>query len=110
MSRRVIDMNDDEQRDPLDRLRAADPAAGLEPRDGFADDVVARAAAETPAGGTAPVTDLGAERARRRPAWFAVAAVAASLVVVGAVGYGVGSTTAGTTNLAEGAAPPISLQ
>lgn len=103
-------MNDDEQRDPLDRLRAADPAAGLEPRDGFADDVVARAAAATPDRGTAPVTDLGAERARRRPGWLQVAAVAASLVVVGAVGYGVGSTTGGATNLADGAAPPISLQ
>jgi len=107
-------MNDDEQRDPLDRLRAADPAAGVEARDGFADEVVARAAADTSAdssaGSAAPVTDLGAERARRRPGWLLAAAVAASLVVVGAAGYGIGSTTGGATNLADGAAPPVSLQ
>ncbi|MFC5860066.1 hypothetical protein [Agromyces flavus] len=101
-------MNDDDRRDPLERLRAADPAAGLEPRDGFADDVVARATADAPAG-TAPVTDLGSERARRRPRWIPIAAVAASLAVVGAVGYGIGATTGGATNLAGGAAPPISL-
>jgi hypothetical protein len=103
-------MNDDEQRDPLARLRAADPSAGLEARDGFADEVVTRAAADTTAADAAPVADLGAERARRRPAWLQVAAVAASLVVVGALGYGIGSTTGGATNLADGAAPPISLQ
>ena len=39
MPRKVIDMNDD-QRDPMERLRAADPAAGVEARDGFADEVV----------------------------------------------------------------------
>jgi hypothetical protein len=105
----VIDMNDDEQRDPLERLRAADPAAGVEPHDGFADDVVARAAAAAPVAESGPVADLGAERARRRPAWPQVAAVAASFVVVGAVAYGLGSTTGGATNLAGGAAPPISL-
>lgn len=104
-------MNDDEQRDPIERLRAADPAAGLEPRAGFTDEVVARAAADTSPDGGATVTDLGAERARRRR-WLqvaAVAAVAASLVVVGAAGYGIGSATGGSTNLADGAAPPISL-
>ncbi|HEX6955199.1 MAG TPA: hypothetical protein VF156_10015 [Agromyces sp.] len=103
-------MNDDEQRDPMHRLRAADPAAGVEPREGFADEVVARAAAETPTGGEAPLADLGAERARRRPAWPLVAAAAAALVVVGAVGYGVGATTGGAMDLADGAAPPISLE
>lgn len=107
MPRKVIDMNDD-QRDPMERLRAADPAAGVEARDGFADEVVARAAAET--GGSAPVADLTAERARRRPAWMPVAAAAAAIVVVGAVGYGIGSATAGPADLAGGAAPPISLQ
>ena len=100
-------MNDD-QRDPMARLHAADPAAGVEPRDGFADEVVARAAAEAAA--EAPVTDLASERVRRRPRWLPYAAVAASLAVVGAVGYGIGATTGGATNLADGAAPPISLQ
>lgn len=103
-------MNDDEQRDPMQRLRAADPAAGVEPREGFADDVVARVTAETQAPGDARVSDLGAERARRRPGWMQVAAAAAALVVVGAVGYGVGATTGGATDLADGAAPPISLE
>lgn len=108
-------MNDDEQRDPLERLRAADPAAGIEVRGGFADEVVARAtSADTAPAAGAPaassVTELGAERARRRAGWLQVAAVAAGLVIVGAAGYGVGTTTGGASNLAEGAAPPISLQ
>jgi hypothetical protein len=99
--------------DPVQRLRAADPAADVEPTAGFADEVVARAAGEATvqAGPEAkPVADLAAERARRRSRWLPIAAVAASLVVVGAVGYGVGATTGGATNLADGAAPPISLQ
>ena len=107
-------MNDDHELDPVQRLRAADPAAEVEPRVGFADEVVAQAAAETTAE-PAPLADLTAERARRRPRWLPIAAVAASLVVVGAVGYGVGAATGGattdaTTDLADGAAPPISLQ
>ncbi|WP_136707866.1 hypothetical protein [Agromyces sp. H66] len=101
----------DEQHDPVERLRAADPAADIEPRDGFADEVVARAAADAVRGsGGSPVTDLGTERARRRPGWLQVAAVAASLVVVGAAGYGIGSANGSSTNVADGAAPPISLQ
>lgn len=108
-------MNDDDQRDPMQRLRAADPAAGVEPREGFADEVVARAISEdaAPAAGApaaASVTDLGAERARRRAGWLQVAAVAAGLVIVGAAGYSIGTSTGGAANLAEGAAPPISLQ
>jgi hypothetical protein len=112
-------MNDEHEheleQDALRRLRAADPAAAVEPRAGFADDVVAQATAETTAepaltAESVPVADLTAERARRLPRWIPVAAVAASLVVVGAVGYGVGATTGGATNLADGAAPPISLQ
>ena len=110
-------MNDDHEHengrepelDPVQRLRGADPAAGVEPSAGFADEVVARAAAETTAEPTT-VTDLTTERARRRPRWIPIAAVAASLVVVGALGYGVGARTGGATNLADGAAPPISLQ
>ncbi|WP_430645711.1 hypothetical protein [Agromyces sp. GXS1127] len=117
--------DDEDRRDPMTELRAADPAAGIEPREGFADEVVARAAAESAgaapqAGGSespnaaasaaAPFADLATERARRRRRWIPVAAVAASLVVVGAVGYGVGAATGTTTNLADAAAPPISLQ
>lgn len=95
--------------DPVQRLRAADPAAAVEPSAGFADEVVARAAAD-PAAEPVPVADLHSEGARRRPRWIPFAAVAASLVVVGAVGYGVGATTGGASDLAGGAAPPISLQ
>lgn len=102
-------MNDDDQRDPIARLRDADPAAEVEPRPGFADEVVASATTGT-VGGSAPPADLTAERARRRPRWLPYAAVAASLAVVGAVGYGIGATTGGTVNMADGAAPPISLQ
>ncbi|MGR0318290.1 hypothetical protein [Agromyces sp. ZXT2-3] len=114
-----------DRRDPVEQLRAADPAAEVEPRDGFADEVVARVAAEADgergravapattdaaASDQPTVVDLGVERDRRRPRWIPVAAVAASLAVVGAVGYGVGATTAQPTNLADAAAPPISLQ
>ncbi|MET4637351.1 hypothetical protein [Mycetocola sp. 2940] len=107
-------MNDDTEFDPVERLRAADPADDLEPRAGFAENVVAQATgrvadpAVDPTVESAPVADLAATRAHRR--WIAVAAVAASIVIVGAAGYGLGFTTSGT-NLADGeAAPPISLQ
>ena len=111
-------MHDDNELDPVERLRAADPAAGVEPRAGFVDEVVARATTEATAGApaeaspdpTAPVTDLTSERARRRPGWIVVAAVAASLVVFGGAGYALGTSTNGSTNVAGGAAPPISLQ
>ncbi|KQM83033.1 hypothetical protein [Agromyces sp. Leaf222] len=109
-------MNDDHELDPEARLRAADPAAGVQPRAGFVDEVVAAAtdadAAGTESGATpeVPVTDLAAERARRRPRWIPIAAVAASLVVFGGAGYAVGAANGGSTNLAGGAAPAISLQ
>ncbi|MCD2442714.1 hypothetical protein LQ757_10560 [Agromyces sp. SYSU K20354] len=110
-------MNDHDELDPVARLRAADPAGDVEPREGFADEVVARVTAEATAdqgaetsAGSAPVTDIAAARARRRPRWLPIAAVAASIAIVGAAGYGIGSTTGGATNLADGAAPPISLQ
>jgi hypothetical protein len=102
-------MNDHHEPDPIERLRAADPAADVEPRAGFADDVVARATAE-PAAPSASVADLGAAREKRRPRWIPIVAAAASLAVVGAVGYGVGASTGGSTTVAGGAAPPISLQ
>ncbi|GAA1820159.1 hypothetical protein [Agromyces neolithicus] len=106
-------MNDHHELDPVARLRAADPAAEVEPREGFADEVVARATSEPaaePTAASAPVADLTSERARRRPRWLPIAAVAASIAIVGAAGYGVGALTGGPTNLAESAAPPISLQ
>ncbi|WP_156891514.1 hypothetical protein [Agromyces subbeticus] len=108
-------MNDDNELDPVARLRAADPAAGVEPRAGFADEVIVHATSETAhedaaeAGAAAgAVTDLDAERARRRPRWLAIAAVAASVAIVGGAGFGLGAMTGGSPTLA--AAPPISLQ
>jgi len=107
------------ERDAVARLRAADPAAGLEAREGFADEVVARSmggdavVAPSAVGDSmrAPVADLDAERTRRRPRWIAVAAVAASLVVVGGAGFAAGAVTnADSTVAGPAAAPPISLQ
>ncbi|MEL4317786.1 hypothetical protein WJX64_02085 [Leifsonia sp. YIM 134122] len=109
----------DDGLDPEARLRAADPAAEVEPRAGFVDEVIAaatggvpdsEAATDDPAGEPAPVTDLGTERVRRRPRWIPIAAVAASIAIFGAAGYAVGASTGGTSTLADGAAPPISLQ
>ncbi|MFB6611895.1 hypothetical protein ACFCVO_16320 [Agromyces sp. NPDC056379] len=104
-------MNDDNDLDPVARLRAADPAAGVEPRQGFADDVIAQTTAEATAGSataaaSAEVADLDSERARRRPRWLVVAAVAASVAIVGGAGFGLGTATAGSSELA---AAPISL-
>lgn len=100
-------MNDEthDEQDPMARLRGADPAAGLEPRAGFAEETAAQAMAET----AAPVAELGSARAKRRLRWLPIAAVAASMLVLGGgAGYAVaalggdnGSTLAG--------APPISL-
>ncbi|MFB9310632.1 hypothetical protein BJY17_003549 [Agromyces hippuratus] len=98
-------MNDDNDLDPVARLRAADPAADVEPRPGFAEDVIAQTAA--PQAAPAEVADLESERARRRPRWLVVAAVAASVAIVGGAGFGIGTLTAGSTELA---AAPISLQ
>ncbi|GAA1834392.1 hypothetical protein [Agromyces salentinus] len=110
-------MNENRDLDPEARLRAADPAADVEPRAGFVDEVVADvtrsdAATGEPATSDAPevpVADLAAER-HRRAKWVPWVAVAASLIVFGGAGYAVGATTGGSTDLAEGAAPPISLQ
>ncbi|MFF2277318.1 hypothetical protein [Agromyces sp. NPDC058126] len=111
------DENRPDETDPVALLRAADPAAGVEPAAGFADEVVAKATAEgepvaaaTPAADDpAPVTDLAAERARRRPRWLPIAAAAASVAIVGAAGFWLGGATS-SANLASSAAPPISLQ
>ena len=102
-------MNHDDELDPVARLRAADPAADVEAPAGFAGDVVARTLAEPPAH-PRQVADLSSERVRRRPRWLAYVAVAASFAIVGAAGFSIGATTAGGVSLADGAAPPISLQ
>ncbi len=106
-------MNDDKERDPLARLRAADPAAEVEPRPGFADDVVADTLAHTlpePAAAANAVSELKAARARRRPQWLPFVAIAASLVIVGGAGYGIGTTKGQATDSAGGSVPAISLQ
>ncbi|MBG6182193.1 hypothetical protein IWX65_000122 [Arthrobacter sp. CAN_A214] len=102
-------MNHDNELDPVARLSAADPSADVEARAGFADDVVARTL-EEPLAEPAAVADLSSERARRRPRWFPYVAVAASLAIVGSAGFGIGASTGGGMNLADRAAPAISLQ
>lgn len=114
-------MNDDNELDAVARLRAADPAAGVEPRAGFVDEVLARTSSESSASAApatqaaAPVTDIASERARRRSRWLPIAAVAASIAIFGGAGYAVGATTGGPatggdTTVADGAAPPIPMQ
>ncbi|WP_139417697.1 hypothetical protein [Agromyces laixinhei] len=98
-------MNDDNELDPVARLRAADPAAGVEPRAEFGDDVIAQATGVSAA--PVEVADLTAARARRRPRWPVIAAVAASVAIVGGAGFGLGAMTGGQPELS--AAPPISL-
>lgn len=103
-------MNHDDEFDPVDRLRAADPAGDVEPRPDFADEIIARVTApeaERPAG-SRPVADIAAARSHRRR-WQSIAAVAASVLIIGAAGYALGATS-GAANLAGAASPPISLQ
>ncbi|MFK4728069.1 hypothetical protein ROT00_00105 [Agromyces mediolanus] len=113
-------MNDDEKndaQDPMARLRAADPAAGIEPRAGFAEDTIAAATGAgstagsgADAGAAAPVTELGAERAKRRPRWLPIAAVAASMLVLGGgAGYAVAALGGQGSGSTLAGAPPISL-
>lgn len=116
-------MNEHET-DPEARLRAADPAADVEPRAGFVEEVVAAATsnpatrtedgspgdAPDSADHTAPatVTDLDARRTRTRAPWMPIAAIAASIVVFGGAGYAVGAANGGQVGVE--AAPPITLQ
>ncbi|GMA32510.1 hypothetical protein [Litorihabitans aurantiacus] len=83
----------------LARLRAADPAADVEPRADLAADVVRRAS-EAEGGATTGAT--GAEDGdgeppavvplvSRRPRWFVPAAAAAAALVIGASGYALGA-------------------
>ncbi|MRG60947.1 hypothetical protein GE115_13885 [Agromyces sp. CFH 90414] len=97
--------HDEPERDAVERLRDADPAAGVEPRAGFADEVVAMATDEQP-DASAPVADLAGERARRRRRWLPVAAAAAAATIVaGAVGYGIGAANAGSGVTASRTSP-----
>ncbi|WP_159605977.1 hypothetical protein, partial [Agromyces humi] len=59
-------MHDDNELDPVERLRAADPAASVEPRAGFADEVVARATA--PSTDAASLTETAASSTEARSA------------------------------------------
>ncbi|MFK3668949.1 hypothetical protein ACI2IX_02160 [Leifsonia aquatica] len=110
-------MTDDNELDPLARLRAADPAAEVEAPDGFAARVVAEAMGDAPGESTeqeapeqgAPVADISSARTRRRLLWLPIAAVAASVVVFGGAGFAVGSVTT-ASSVAGGAAAPISLE
>ena len=112
----------------FDRLRAADPAAGLSPdldairatvaasvSSAAPDDSTGASATSTPATSTAPtspspttddggVVDLVAARSRRRPArWLQVAAAAVGVVAVGSAGYGLGAQGSSSVT-ADGAA------
>ncbi len=100
-----VDPSDTSAQDAyLDRLRAADPAAGSAPDlEALRAAVSARSAAESPG---APVDEL-ATRRRTRAGWPArVAAAAAAALVVGTGGYAIGAGQAAST---EQGAPVISL-
>lgn len=85
------------------RLRAADPAADVEPSEGFPAVVAERVQHEGDAVAAAPETDIETDvestpaapidlaARRRRPAWLSVAAAAAAAVVIGAGGYAAGA-------------------
>jgi hypothetical protein len=98
----------------FDRLRAADPAAGLEPDlDTIRATVTAKVAsdADVATGSTSGadssdpgVVDLAAARSRRRPArWLQVAAAAVGVAAVGTAGYAVGTQDGGSGISADSA-------
>jgi len=114
------------------RLRAADPAADVEPSEGFPAVVAERVQDEGDASAAAPEADVETDTEstpaapidlaarRRRPAWLSVAAAAAAAVVIGAGGYAAGAGaifgTGGSSSAdsaesadAAGAPAPISL-
>lgn len=112
------------------RLRAADPAADVEPSEGFPAVVAERVQDEGDASAAAPEADVETDTEstpaapidlaarRRRPAWLSVAAAAAAAVVIGAGGYAAGagaifgtggSSSADSAESAAGAPAPISL-
>ncbi|ACZ23140.1 hypothetical protein Sked_32440 [Sanguibacter keddieii DSM 10542] len=100
----------------FDRLRAADPAAGLEPDlDAIRATVTAKvsssaaddsttSAATSEQGSDAGVVDLSSARSRRRPArWLQVAAAAVGVAAVGTAGYAVGTQDGGSDVSADSA-------
>lgn len=90
--------------DPVDRLRAADPAAGVEVDLTALDTAVRARIAAGDRGAT--VTALDAARQTRRPArWLSVAAAVAGVAVIGSGAFALGRHTGSTTP----AAPAISL-
>ena len=123
-------MNDDQTPAPAEpddeafaRLRAADPAAGVEPdlarvraaltdatADGTATSAAAAAGDDHVVVEEITVDELGAARARRRPArWLQVAAAVAGVVVIGGAGYVAGDAARGGGETGT-AAPAIALQ
>lgn len=114
------------------RLRAADPAADVEPSEGFPAVVAERVQHEGDASAaaletdtetdveSAPAAPIDLAARRRRPAWLSAAAAAAAAVVIGAGGYAAGAGaifgTGGTSSAdsaesadAASAPAPISL-
>ncbi|TGO06519.1 hypothetical protein [Serinibacter arcticus] len=104
------------------RLRAADPAADVEPGEDFPAAVGARARADD--GSTATATDatpaapIDLAARRRRPRWYSPAAAAAAAVLIGAGGYAVGaggvfgnagSSTADSAESADAASAPAPI-
>lgn len=100
----------------FDRLRAADPAAGLEPDlhairatvtakvSSSAADGSTTSAATSEQGSDAGVVDLATARSRRRPArWLQVAAAAVGVAAVGTAGYAVGTQDGGSGISADSA-------
>jgi len=80
----------------FDRLRGADPAAGMEP-DPTALDAAVRARTADPA------DELATARARRgRGTWLTVAAVAVGALVFGSAGFALGNADGGAANTAGG--------
>ncbi|MFH5821514.1 hypothetical protein [Georgenia sp. AZ-5] len=97
--------------DAVDRLRAADPAAGARvDLDRLRAAVDARMAGDAPAATPTAPPALADRRARARRGWARVAAVAAGVAVVGAAGFGLGRTTGETAvpgDTAGGAEPAL---
>jgi len=91
--------------DPVEAVRAADPAAGSEP------DLVGLRAALTTSTGVplAGNDELAARRARRTPRWVQVAAAVAGVALVGTAGYALGADRGSDETAAGSAAPAMSL-
>ncbi len=95
----------------FDRLRAADPAAGVEPDLDKIHAVVAQATGVplVPEIAVRPFTERAERRHRTRTRWMQAAAAVAAIAVVGTGGYAVGGGFGGADGEAAVALPPISL-